>query len=355
MKNGFDMYNQTFEYTRLKHSPPKLSNRTMINHNIEDVKKFNLDYISIKDTNLEHVKEIHGYSVQKFENKVVFAEINIPLVADIHFDWNLAIQAINYGADKIRINPGNLEKTKLKLVVESAKKRKIPIRIGVNGGSLPKDILKKYGDRVTPEGLVESVENSINLIQEMDFFDIVVSMKSSDVLMTIEAHKILSQKGDWPLHIGVTEAGHALSGTVKSSLGIGALLLAGIGDTIRVSLTGDPQNEVKAAWEILKSLHIRERGLSIVSCPTCARTKIPVEKIVSYLERFSEEFSSKPIKIAVMGCIVNGLGEAKEADMAFVGLENKKIAFFRKGKFVANFDPEDVFDSIDKIMTEKNY
>jgi (E)-4-hydroxy-3-methylbut-2-enyl-diphosphate synthase len=282
-------------------------------------------------------------------------EINIPLVADIHFDWNLAIQAINYGADKIRINPGNLEKTKLKLVVESAKKRKIPIRIGVNGGSLPKDILKKYGDRVTPEGLVESVENSINLIQEMDFFDIVVSMKSSDVLMTIEAHKILSQKGDWPLHVGVTEAGHALSGTVKSSLGIGALLLAGIGDTIRVSLTGDPQNEVKAAWEILKSLHIRERGLSIVSCPTCARTKIPVEKIVSYLERFSEEFSSKPIKIAVMGCIVNGLGEAKEADMAFVGLENKKIAFFRKGKFVANFDPEDVFDSIDKIMTEKNY
>lgn len=281
--------------------------------------------------------------------------INIPLVADIHFDWNLAIQAIDYGADKIRINPGNLDKTKLKLIVKSAKKRKIPIRIGVNGGSLSKDILRKYGDKVTPEGLVESAENSINLVQGMNFEDIIVSIKSSDVLTTIEAHQILSQKGDWPFHVGITEAGYALSGTVKSSLGIGALLLTGIGDTIRVSLTGDPRNEVKVAWEILKSLHIRERGLSIVSCPTCARTKIPVEGIVSHLERFSEEFLEKPIKIAVMGCIVNGLGEAKEADMAFVGLENRKIAFFRKGKFVINFDPEEIFDSIDRIMKEKNY
>ncbi len=279
--------------------------------------------------------------------------INLPLVADIHFDWKLAIASIENGADKIRINPGNIgDKEKVGQVVKAAKKYKKVIRIGVNSGSLERDILEKYKDKITAEGLVESTLRSIKLVESFNFKDIVVSIKSSDVLLTIKTGKLLAKKGDWPFHLGVTEAGRAETGIVKSSLGIGALLLDGIGDTIRVSLSGPPEQEVKTGWDILKSLNLRKRGLEIVSCPTCSRTKIPVEELAKNVEKIAEKFGTKPLKIAIMGCIVNGLGEAKDADISFVGMENNKAGYFKKGKFVCYKEKEKLNNFIKKAINE---
>jgi (E)-4-hydroxy-3-methylbut-2-enyl-diphosphate synthase len=260
-------------------------------------------------------------------------KINIPLVADIHFSARLAIEAINQGVDKLRINPGNFPKSELEMVVKLAKKKKIPIRIGINSGSLEKEILGKK-EKVTPEMMVKSAIKNIRLLEKMKFFDIVVSLKAPDVLRTIKAYEILSQKVNYPLHLGVTEAGTEFSGGVKSAIAIGHLLLKGIGDTIRVSLTSDPINEVKVAWEILKSLELRERGVKIVSCPTCARSEIDVEKIAKEIEKLTENIK-EPLKIAIMGCIVNGLGEAREADLGIVGVKDgalisKNGKIFRK-------------------------
>lgn len=278
-------------------------------------------------------------------------QINIPLVADIHFDYKLAIESINQGADKIRINPGNIgDKKQVKAIVEKAKKKNIPIRIGINSGSLELDLLKKYREKITAEALVESAMRSIRFLERLKFKDIVVSLKATDVLTTIRAYKILAGRGNWPFHLGITEAGRARTGIVKSSIGIGSLLLGGIGDTIRISLSGSPIEEVKVGWEILKSLKLRDRGLTIISCPTCARTKIPVEKIVKYIESFSDKFEEKPLKIAVMGCIVNGLGEARTADLAIVGMENRKAAIFQKGKFIENIKPTEIKLFLKKIL-----
>ncbi len=278
----------------------------------------------------------------------------IPVVADIHFDWELALASIENGADKIRINPGNIgSEEKVRVIAEEAKKKGVAIRVGINSGSLQRDILEKYNDKVTPEGLVESAMRSIKMLESADFNDIIVSIKSTDVLSTIRSHEILAEKGDWPFHLGITEAGRARTGIVKSSLGIGGLLLSGIGDTVRVSLSGDPTEEVKVGWEILKSLGLRLRGLTVVSCPTCARTKIPVEKIAIRLEELSEEFGSEPLKVAVMGCIVNGLGEAREADIAFVGIESGKASFFKKGEFVENINPDKIVDFVNKLVENK--
>ncbi len=283
--------------------------------------------------------------------KRIKEKINIPLVADIHFDSRLAIESMNYGADKIRINPGNIgDKDKVKEIVKVAKKKRVAIRVGINSGSLQRDILKRYKDRVTPEGMAESALRSIGILEEMKFKDIVVSVKSSDVLTTVGCYRILSKKGDWPLHLGITESGRAMAGIVKSSIGIGGLLMEGIGDTIRISLSGDPVDEIKAGWEILKSLNLRERGLSIISCPTCARTSIPVERISISLESVNDEVDLKPTKVAIMGCIVNGLGEAKEADFAFVGIEKNKAAFFKKGQFVCNLEPEKIVPFAKKVI-----
>lgn len=281
-------------------------------------------------------------------------KISIPVVADIHFDWELAIASIKNGADGIRINPGNIgSEEKVRVIAEEAKKKGIAIRVGINSGSLQKDILEKYNDKVTPEGLAESALRSIRMLEKSGFKDIIVSIKSTDVLSTIRSHEILVKEGDWPFHLGITEAGRARTGIVKSALGIGGLLLSGIGDTIRVSLSGDPTEEVKVGWEILKSLGLRSRGLTVISCPTCARTKIPVEKIAIHLENLSEDFGSQPIKIAVMGCIVNGLGEAQEADMAFVGIEKSKASFFKKGEFVQNIASEKIISFIDDLIKNK--
>lgn len=274
-------------------------------------------------------------------------QINIPLVADIHFDYRLALLCMERGIDKIRINPGNIgSEDRAKAVCQEAKKRGIPIRIGVNGGSLEKEILAKYGE-ATPEAMVESALGHVKLLEKYDFFDTVISMKSSDVKKTIEAYRLARETFDYPLHIGVTEAGTYKSGVIKSAIGIGSLLADGIGETIRVSLTDDPVLEVETAKIILKSLGLRTGGVEVVSCPTCARCRInliPIAKEVN--ERL--ENCNKNIKVAVMGCVVNGPGEAKDADIGIAGGDGCAM-LFKKGEIVGKI-PEDKI--IETLMDE---
>jgi (E)-4-hydroxy-3-methylbut-2-enyl-diphosphate synthase len=245
--------------------------------------------------------------------------INIPLVADIHFSHELALEAIRQGIDKLRINPGNIgSEEKIKEVVLAAKKKKIPIRIGINGGSLEKDILAKYGGKVTAKGMVESAMRHIKILERYNFKDILISLKASDIERTVEAYRLLSKKVKYPLHLGITEAGTAFRGTIMSSIGLGILLYEGIGDTIRVSTTTSPVEQVKVSWEILKSLGLRKRGITVTSCPTCGRTQIKLADLARKVEAAVESID-KNIRIAVMGCVVNGPGEAREADLAIIG------------------------------------
>jgi len=244
-------------------------------------------------------------------------------VADIHFSPDLALEAINQGVDKIRINPGNFPKSGLEKIVNLAKKKKIPIRIGINSGSLERDILENH-KRVTAEMMVESALRNIRLMEKLRFYDLVISLKAPDVERTVKAYQILAKKVDYPFHLGVTEAGREFSGTIKSAIALGVLLSEGIGDTIRVSLTSNPIQEVKVGWEILKSLGLREKGVKIVSCPTCARSEIDVIGISSQIEKITQNIKN-PLKIAIMGCIVNGLGEAREADLGIVGVKNAAL------------------------------
>jgi (E)-4-hydroxy-3-methylbut-2-enyl-diphosphate synthase len=272
-------------------------------------------------------------------------QIQIPLVADIHFSANLALEAINQGADKIRINPGNFPKEELKRVVLAAKKNRIPIRVGINSGSIEKDLLGKHHS-ATAGMMVESALRNVRNLENFGFYDIVISLKANDVLRTIGAYKLLSKKTNYPLHLGITEAGTEFSGAIKSSVGLGHLLLEGIGDTIRISLSAEPEKEVRVAWEILKSLGLRKRGLEIVSCPTCARTEIDVINTALSLETMDFK-TKKPIRVAVMGCVVNGLGEAGESDLAVVGV--KKFALLMKeGKELRKIKKEAVLDELKK-------
>ena len=258
--------------------------------------------------------------------------IRIPLVADIHFNYRLALAAIEAGADKIRINPGNIGgQEKLKAVVSACKERKIPIRIGINSGSLEKEILKKFR-HPTAEALVESAMKNIRILEKLKFRDIVVSIKSTSVPVTIEAYRMLSKRVNYPLHVGITEAGISTSGMIRSSVGIGALLSEGIGDTIRVSLTGDPVNEVIVGKEILRSLELIKSGVTIISCPTCGRCEIDVEEIAKAIQE-STRGVKKPVKIAIMGCAVNGPGEAADADVGLAGGKGTGL-IFRRGKIV---------------------
>lgn len=274
--------------------------------------------------------------------KKIKSKISIPLVADIHFDYKLALQAAEAGVDKVRINPGNIgEMWKIKEVVKACKKRKIPIRVGVNIGSLEPEVEKKYGR--TAKAMSASALKNIKILEKLNFKDIVISLKASDIPRTIEAYRLLSKKVNYPLHLGITEAGTPKSGIIKSSVGLGVLLEEGIGDTIRVSLTGDPEEEVRVAWEILKSLNLRKRGPQLVSCPTCGRTEINLIKLANEVESKISSIE-KPIKVAVMGCIVNGPGEAKEADIGIAG-GRKAGVLFKKGKIVKTL-PEG------KLLTE---
>ena len=261
--------------------------------------------------------------------KKIKAKTKIPLVADIHFDYRLALESLKAGADKIRINPGNIgENWKVKEVVKACKKRNIPIRVGVNIGSLKAESEKKHGR--TAKAMMESALDNIRILERLGFKDIVVALKSSDVLRTLEAYRLLSKKINYPMHLGITEAGTPQTGIIKSTVGLGILLEEGIGDTIRVSLTSDPVEEVRVAWEILKALNLRERGPVLISCPTCGRTEIDLIKLANMVESKLQKID-KPIKIAVMGCVVNGPGEAKEADIGIAG-GKKSGVIFKKGK-----------------------
>lgn len=271
--------------------------------------------------------------------KEIKKQVNIPIVADIHFDYRLAIAAMENGADKIRINPGNIGgPDRIKAVVEKAKELDIPIRVGVNSGSLEKDELAKYGGRVTPQGLVESALNKVKMIEDLDYHNIVISIKSSDVMMCIKAHELIADQTDYPLHVGITEAGTVTSGAVKSSVGIGIILYEGIGDTIRVSLTGDPVEEVRTAKMILRSLNLRRGGIEVVSCPTCGRTDIDLISLANEVERMVQDIPLD-LKVAVMGCVVNGPGEAREADIGICGGRHEGLLI--KGGKVIKKVPED--------------
>ena len=276
-------------------------------------------------------------------------QIHIPLVADIHFDYRLAILAAERGADKIRINPGNIGgPDRIRAVVEACKAREIPIRVGVNSGSLEKELIEKYGG-VTAEGLVESALDKVRMIEEADYDRLVVSIKSSNVLMCVKAHEILAGKCPYPLHVGITEAGADMPGTVKSSIGMAMILERGIGDTVRVSLTGDPVQEVHCAKEILRTLGLRTGGIEIVSCPTCGRTKIDLPKLVREVSVLKDKYPFLNLKLAVMGCIVNGPGEAREADLGIAGGVGSAL-LIKHGEVVGKIDEKDILKALDKEL-----
>lgn len=267
-------------------------------------------------------------------------QIRIPLVADIHFDYKMAVAAIEHGADKIRINPGNIGGLdKVKIVVDAAKERGIPIRIGVNSGSLERHLLEKYHG-VTAEGIVESALDKVHMIEDLGYTNLVVSIKSSDVLMCVKAHQLIEKQIDYPLHVGITESGTVYSGNIKSAVGLGLILGQGIGDTIRVSLTGDPVEEIKSAKLILRTLGLRKGGIEVVSCPTCGRTRIDLIGLANQVETMVEEFDLD-IKVAVMGCAVNGPGEAKEADLGIAG-GNGEGLLIKKGEIIRKVSEEEL-------------
>ncbi len=270
--------------------------------------------------------------------------IAIPLVADIHFDYRLAIAAMEHGADKIRINPGNIgDEERVKAVVKVAKEREIPIRIGVNSGSLEKDLIVKYG-KVTAEGLVESALDKVKRIEDMGYDQLVVSIKSSDVMMCVKAHELIAPQINYPLHVGITEAGTVNAGNIKSALGLGIILHQGIGDTIRVSLTGDPVEEIKSAKIILKTLGFRRGGVEVVSCPTCGRTQIDLINLANQVETMVAGMNLD-IKVAVMGCAVNGPGEAREADIGIAGGKGEGL-IIRKGEIIRKVPEEQLLEEL---------
>ncbi|WWR17473.1 flavodoxin-dependent (E)-4-hydroxy-3-methylbut-2-enyl-diphosphate synthase [Lachnospiraceae bacterium JLR.KK008] len=271
-------------------------------------------------------------------------QIRIPLVADIHFDYRMALAAIENGADKIRINPGNIGgRDKVQAVVSAARERNIPIRVGVNSGSLEKELIGKYGG-VTAQGLVESALDKVHLIEEMGYDNLVISIKSSDVLMCVKAHEILAEQTDYPLHVGITEAGTVTSGNIKSSVGLGIILHEGIGDTIRVSLTGDPVQEIKSARLILRTLGLREGGIEVVSCPTCGRTQIDLIRLANEVEDMVQDIPLH-LKVAVMGCAVNGPGEAKEADIGIAGGIGEGL-LIKKGEIIRKVPEERLLETL---------
>ena len=312
--------------------------QSMTNTKTEDVKATVEQILKLEQAGCDIIR----CAVPTMEAAEAFREIkkqiHIPLVADIHFDYRLAIKAMENGADKIRINPGNIgDISRVKAVIDVAKERNIPIRVGVNSGSLEKHIVEKYG-KVTTEGIVESALDKTKQIEELGYDNLVVSIKSSDVLMCIKAHELLVKQCNYPLHVGITESGTVLSGNIKSSVGLGVILHQGIGNTIRVSLTGDPTEEIATAKLILKTLGLRKGGIEVVSCPTCGRTQINLIQLANQVEAMVKDIDLD-IKVAVMGCVVNGPGEAKEADIGIAGGKGEGL-IIKKGEIVKKV-PED--------------
>lgn len=285
-------------------------------------------------------------------------QIDIPLVADIHFQYLFALEAIKQGVDKVRINPGNIGgKDKFQAVAKACKEKNIPLRIGVNMGSLEKDLFEKYGKYGLTRVMVESATRHIKILEDLKFYDVVVSLKGSNVIVTREAHLMFAKRYNYPLHVGITEAGPSLSGIVKSAVGIGSILAEGIGDTIRVSTTSDPKDQVKIAWEILKSLKLRQKGVEIISCPTCGRTEIDLIGLAKKVEKILSKVDA-PIKIAVMGCVVNGPGEANFADIGICGGKNQAV-IFKQGKVIRVVQEKNALpifiEEIKKVLIEKDY
>ncbi|MFR3727594.1 flavodoxin-dependent (E)-4-hydroxy-3-methylbut-2-enyl-diphosphate synthase [Lacrimispora sp.] len=306
---------------------------------IEALTKAGCDIIRVAVPDIEAAKAV----------KEIKKQITIPLVADIHFDYRLAIAAIESGADKIRINPGNIGNAeRVRAVVEKAKEYDIPIRVGVNSGSLEKNLIEKYGG-VTAEGIVESALDKIRMIEELGYENLVISIKSSDVLMCVKAHELISVQTDYPLHVGITESGTLASGTVKSSVGLGIILHEGIGDTIRVSLTGDPVEEVRTARLILKSLGLRRGGVEVVSCPTCGRTRIDLISLANKVEEMVSKFDHLDVKVAVMGCVVNGPGEAKEADLGIAGGIGEGL-LIKKGEIIRRVPEDQLLEALQEEL-----
>lgn len=300
---------------------------------IKEAQDYGCDIIRMGVLDMESVKNFS--KIKK--------EIKIPIVADIHFDYKLALEAIRQGVDKLRINPGNIgDISKTREVVNLAKKNQVPIRIGVNGGSLEKNI------PLTPEGLVQSASRHIKILEDLNFDQIIVSLKTSDIATTVKAYQLFSEQYNYPVHIGITEAGTNYAGTIKSSIGIGSLLLQGIGDTIRVSLTSPPLDEVKAGIEILKQLNLKKDSPTLISCPTCSRTQYDMIPLATKIEKFLLTIK-KPFKVAVMGCIVNGPGEAREADCGIAGGKNCGV-LFKKGQVFKTIPEKDMYDELVKLI-----
>lgn len=318
--------------------------QSMTNTKTEDVEATVAQILRLEKAGCEIIRCAVPTEEAALALREIKKRIHIPLVADIHFDYRLAIAAIENGADKIRINPGNIgSKDRVRMVVEKAKEKNIPIRVGVNSGSLEKDLVEKYGG-VTAEGIVESALDKVHMIEEMGYDNLVVSIKSSDVLMCVKAHELIARECPYPLHVGITESGTLMSGNIKSSIGLALILNQGIGDTIRVSLTGDPVEEIKSGKLILRTLGLRKGGIEVVSCPTCGRTKIDLIGLANKVEQMVADIPLD-IKVAVMGCVVNGPGEAKEADIGIAGGIGEGL-LIKKGEIVKKVKEEELLDTL---------
>jgi len=322
--------------------------QSMTNSRTEDVKATVSQIHRLEEAGCEIIRSTVPNLEAAKAIKEIKKEISIPIVADIHFDYKMAVAAIENGADKVRINPGNIgTDEKLSEVVKAAKERNIPIRVGVNSGSMEKSLIEKYGG-VTAEGLVESAINNVKRIEDMGYDNLVVSLKSTNVLMCVDAHKKIAGQIPYPLHVGITESGTAFSGNIKSGIGLGMILSEGIGDTIRVSLTGDVVDEIRSARIILRTLGLRKEGIEVISCPTCGRTKIDIISLASRVEELAEKYPLN-IKLAVMGCAVNGPGEAREADLAVAGGDGEGL-IIKKGVVIKKMPEGELFQYLEEEL-----
>ena len=327
--------------------------QSMTNTKTEDVKATVSQILQLEKAGCEIIRCAIPTMEAAKSLEEIKKQIHIPLVTDVHFDYRLAIAAVEHGADKIRINPGNIgSNERIKAVVDCCKERQVPIRVGVNSGSLEKNLVEKYGG-VTARGLVESALDKVSIITDMGYDNLVISIKSSDVLMCAKAHELLAPKCPYPLHVGITEAGTLFRGNIKSAIGLGIILNQGIGDTIRVSLTGNPVNEIASAKQILKTLGLRKGGVEVVSCPTCGRTNIDLIGLANEVEKMVTEFDDLDIKVAVMGCVVNGPGEAKEADIGIAGGKGEGL-LIKKGQVVRKLPESELLSTLREELAHWN-